>query len=236
MGSAICVSFRTACPLRLEEWWKRRNKELPDEGTEGKHDLDENYKLDDDISDVEQDQFRLEKDMLADIMRIDEVKSASNTASKAYGLEFFVVGPRGTDDTIIRKGVEYDSIRAEPCHPDAVDFCLLYLPQRSATYGTLTMFSVADADFLARMWACKAEFFFRIWNEHDCSKTFHFNQGHLDSWVEPHAFVTFATGFSEEPKLRERLRQAQNVQPKLGEPNFQKFNAYHASKKAGKSF
>lgn len=212
----------------LEEWWARKEKEFQNDATMN-NDPDDDYPVEG-LEDREDD-FLLHRDIVADMLEVDELRAQASERDKMYQLVYFKVAPRGTDCTWAAKHVASDGMRGEACHPDSINFCLLYLPQRSISYDTVNTFSVSDAEALARVWCMRAQHFFTIWKDGGCDKNFRFTAEMLATFEEPLAFREIADSLPNDRVTQTRLRQARGVVPKLGEPDLKKYYAYHAGKR-----
>ena len=164
---------------------------------------------------------------MADILSVAHVKDAAIKQNELYGLRAFTVGPIGTEYTRVHKGVASDSIRGQAADADAINFCLLYLPQRMVTYGTMNKFSRDDADFLARCWSHRAEHYFWIWAEaSSCSIRFSFTEAQRNSYVTPASFEPRLAKISQCKPMEARVEQLRTLRPSLV-GNMQKYHAYH---------
>ena len=116
-------------------------------------------------SDAAEDEFTLDSDLMSDMLAVRHMKDSAVKQNELYGLRFFKVAPIGTDYTQKHKKVASDSIRGQATDVDSINFCLLFLPQRMVTYGTMVKFSRDNAYCLARVWCHKAEHLFNIWRD-----------------------------------------------------------------------
>ena len=181
--------------------------------------------LDEEASDPE---WQLDADLMSDLLAVHDMRKQVEDLNALYDLRYFGVEVTGTDYTLKHKNVASDFMKGVPKDADAVNFALLYLPQRTISFGTMKKFSKSDAEIMARAWAHRAEFFFKIWlNESELSFHFQFTVEHLARYEAPPEFVKALNRIETIPRLAARVQEVRNLVPTLNAPNLKKYEAYH---------
>ena len=140
----------------------------------------------------------------------DEKAHAAIAANEFQGFKF---APLGGDWTAEHIGLAWDRYRAECRGQLATQWCRLYHWPQNQSWAKNFYGGPDNVRHLARQWARKASFFYKLWLADQCSTTFTYDQTLLDLYTEEEEYLDWALSLDITSNAFRMVMEIKNLMP-----------------------